>query len=147
MKFLIFFTILLTYFGHVTVEANEETNDEGETPRLITEKDIKIYWVKNFPRPRKLASDYHQKTEQFELFVANVRSGIFDHKARVAALEWNIKEYQRVRDFEMADQVREDLKLELHREEERQRTEAVKSLSRSLRNIESTLGRIKFRMN
>lgn len=138
---------MLTYLGCRLAEANEQAGDEVGAPRLITEKDIKKYWIRNFPRPRKLAKDYHRKTEEFDLFVANIRSGFFDHKAKVAALEWKIKEYQRVRDFEMADQVREDLKLELHREEERQRTQAVKSLTRSLRNIESTLSGIKFRMN
>ena len=119
-----------------------QTQSKNPTPKIITEQHVKNYWLNKFPQPRTLDGDYHQKKKSYAQLVANIRAGVYDHEAKVKALDWNIEEYQRAKDFNMADQSRKTLQLLMQQEEERKRTAAAEAAADSQRRVESQLRNI-----
>lgn len=117
------FALGLLLFTHSQLSAQ----DASPKPRIITEREVKVNWLKKFPQPRSLASDYHQQQRSYQELLANIKAGKYDYEASLKAYEWNIAEYTRVRDFQMADQIRKDLDLLVRHEEERKRTAAAEA--------------------
>ena len=122
-------------------------------PRIITEREVKVNWLKKFPQPRTLASDYHQQKRNYQELLANIKAGKYDYEATLKAYKWNIAEYTRVRDFQMADQTRKDLDLLVRHEEERKKTAAAEASaaasedsSAALQRLELHLRRIEFEL-
>jgi phosphopantetheinyl transferase (holo-ACP synthase) len=119
-----------------------QTPPKNKEPRIITEQQIKNYWLNTFPQPKSLDRDYYQKKKDYTKLVANIKAGKYDHEAKVKALEWNMEQYTNARDFEMAEQTRRSLQMLLQQEEERKRTSAMESKSNSQQLMESQLGRM-----
>lgn len=115
---------------------------------IITEQDIKTHWLRVFPKPRRMARDYHQKKKEYQKLITNINAGEYDYDAKVKAMEWNIREYQRVNNFEMANQIRADLNLIKREEEARKARNQVRNsmfmLENELRNIQYEIRNMNF---
>lgn len=134
--------LLAFSFSQITAFAQTKKQE----PRIITEMDVKKHWVKKFPIPRKLASNYHEQKRNYKKLIENIKAGKYDYDAKVKALEWNIKEYQRVRDFEMANQARKDLARVQQVEAERKRRENARATEHALLRLEWHLRNIEFEL-
>lgn len=128
---------LLTIFciGAISfIQGEANAQPKNLKPRIITESQVKNFWIKRFPIPRTLARNYHQQMRNYSALVANIKAGNYDYDAKVRALAWNIKEYQRVRDFQMANQSRQDLHAIVLQEEERKKTAALQAQAAAAEN-------------
>jgi len=137
--------LIMSLFAFASLHAQTQAQNAG--PRIINEQQVKNYWLNTFPQPKTMDRDYHQQKRNYAQLLANIRAGRYDHEAKVKALEWNIAEYQRVRDFDMANESRKTLQMLLQQEEERKRTAAAQASSEALRRMEFQLMQIQLQLS
>lgn len=84
-----------------------------EPPRIVTEEQVKRSWINSLSLPSSLDKNYHKVKTSNEEFKRKVTNGLLDSAAWFEATEWNMKEYNRVGQHDMAlllaNQLRENL--------------------------------------
>lgn len=77
-----------------------------EPPRIITAEQVKQSWINSLSLPGTLDRNYQKAYSSNEEFKRKVIGGFYDERAWLDAMEWNIKEYDRVGQHDTAQVIR-----------------------------------------
>ena len=91
-------------------QANKDyAEKKANTPFIINAEQMKKSWILKLQKPASLDSDYRQRLETYNTTVAMIGAGKYDSLAQERTLEWNISEYERTGNPDLADRLRPDL--------------------------------------
>ena len=82
---------------------------KAKTPRIITAEQMKAHWISQIAKPGTLESDYRGRMERYESMIVMINSGKYAAIAQEKTLSWNISEYERTGQPDVAARLRKDL--------------------------------------
>jgi hypothetical protein len=91
-------------------QANEEKLAKlAKTPKIVTLEQVKASWIQRLPKPRSLEQGYRTKIEAYNAVISGINTGQYDLIGAEVALNWNISEYERTGQVDLAERARNDL--------------------------------------